>query len=61
MDEKKMMFFVATAQARHSCDILYSKEELFEYLSKMIDKSISNDCTYFDLIIDTDGLEAKEA
>ena len=50
-----MDFFVATAQAQHSYRVLRTKEELFEYLSKMIDESISNECTYFDLIINTDG------
>lgn len=50
-----MDFFVTTAQAQHSYRVLRTKEELFEYLSKMIDESVSNECTYFDLIINTNG------
>jgi hypothetical protein len=46
-----MDFFVATAQAQHSCRALRTKEELFDYLSKMIDESIEKDCLYFDLIV----------
>ena len=50
-----MDFFVTTAQAQHSYHVIRTKEELFEYLSKMIDESIENNCTYFDLIVNTDG------
>ena len=54
-----MYFFVSTVQARHSLKVTRNKEELFAELSKMIDESIENGCTYFDLIIDTDS-ERKE-
>lgn len=52
-----MDFFVTTSQASHSYRVLRTKEELFEYLSNMIDKSVENNCTYFDLIINTDGVK----
>jgi hypothetical protein len=49
-----MDFFVTTAQAQHSYRVLRTKEELIEYLSKMIDESVSKGGTYFDLIVNTD-------
>ena len=52
-----MDFFVTTTQADQSYRVLRTKEELFEYLSKMIDDSIENNCTYFDLIVNTDGVK----
>jgi hypothetical protein len=52
-----MDFFVTTSQASHSYRVLRTKEELFEYLSDMIDKSAENNCTYFDLLINTDGVK----
>jgi hypothetical protein len=54
---KGMDFFVTTSQASHSHRVLRTKEELFECLSDMIDESIENNCTYFDLIINTDGVK----
>ncbi len=50
-----MDFFVSTAFTPQSYRVLRTKEELFEYLSKMIDESVRNECTYFDLIINTDA------
>ena len=52
-----MDFFVTTSQTSHSYRVLRTKEELFEYLSNMIDKSTENNCTYFDLLINTDGVK----
>jgi hypothetical protein len=52
-----MDFFVTTSKASHSYRVLRTKEELFEELSTMIDKSIENGGTYFDLIINTDSKE----
>lgn len=49
-----MDFFINTAQAQHSYRVLWSKEELLEEVSKMIDKSIENGGTYFDLTVNTD-------
>ena len=50
-----MDFFVTTSQTSHSYRVLRTKEELFEYLSDMIDKSTENNGTYFDLLINTDS------
>jgi hypothetical protein len=50
-----MYFFITTPQAPHSYRVLRNKEELFEELSKMIDDNIKAGCTYFDLMVDTDG------
>ena len=50
-----MDFFVTTSQASHSYRVIRNKEELFEYLSKMIDESAENNGTYFDLLINTDS------
>jgi hypothetical protein len=52
-----MDYFVTTSQAAHSYRVLRTKEELFEYLSDLIDKSVENNCTYFDLLINTDGVK----
>jgi hypothetical protein len=55
-----MDFFVSTAQAPHSYRVLRTKEELFEELSKRIDENVSKDCTYFDLIINSDPKDNEE-
>ena len=48
-----MDFFVNTSEAQHSHRVLRTKEELFEYLSELIDKSTEKEATYFDLFINT--------
>ena len=50
-----MDFFVNTSDASHSHRVLRTKEELFEYLSKMIDKAEEHEATYFDLFINTNS------
>lgn len=49
-----MDFFVTTSQAPQTYRTIWSKEELMEELSKMIDKAIENGGTFFDMLINTD-------
>lgn len=46
-----MEFFVTTSQAPHSFRVLWSKEEFFDYISKMIDEKAEAGCTTFELTV----------
>jgi hypothetical protein len=48
-----MDFFVNTSDLPNSHRVLRTKEELFEYLSELIDKSAELEATYFDLFVNT--------
>lgn len=52
-----MNFFISREGAEHLNEVYWSKEELLEGLSKMIDESFKNGATYFDLTVHTDGKE----
>ena len=49
-----MDFFVTSSLTPNSHRVLRTKEELFDWLSKMIDESQEKGGTYFDLFINTD-------
>ena len=49
-----MDFFINTTEASHSYRVLWTKEELMNELSQMVDKAIESGCTFFDLLINTD-------
>jgi hypothetical protein len=50
-----MTFFVSREGAEHLNEVYWSKEELLDALSKMIDDSFHSGGSYFDLTIHTDG------
>jgi hypothetical protein len=50
-----MDFFVTTSFTPGSYRVCRTKEELLEELSKKVDESVENGCTFFDLIINTDA------
>ena len=50
-----MDFFVNTSYTQHSHRVLRTKEELFEYLSGLIDESVEKEATYFDLFVNTNS------
>jgi hypothetical protein len=52
-----MEIYVNSTKNPTSFRVLRNKEELFEYLSHQIDKSVANECTYFDLQINTNPKE----
>lgn len=56
-----MDFFINTSAASNSYKVIRTKEELLETISKMVDDSVDNGCTYFDIIINTDaGLRGEQ-
>ncbi len=50
-----MISFITMSETPHSHDVVRSKEELLEAISKLYDLSVKNGCTHFDVVVDTDG------
>ena len=50
-----MLSFITMTDSQHSHDVVRTKEELLESISKLYDLNVKNGCTYFDVLIDTDG------
>ena len=50
-----MISFVTMADAMHSHNVVNSKEEMLELISKLYDRCVTDGCTYFDLVVNTDG------
>lgn len=54
-----MISFITRADTRHVHDVVDSKEELLEVISKLYDLNVQNGGTYFDIVVYTD--DKKEA